>query len=154
MSIKSLYYIKYHFILILLAMFSKHKRLTGKDIQFMTRKRQYIPGWIFGFFYVRQYPNRKYNQISSHISLKLDKRAVRRRIIKRTILANLKIKDILNNEISWQYQKIFITLNKNKLEPMQKFIQNNDTKNLKKYINTEFDYAWSTLIKKIGHAKR
>jgi hypothetical protein len=75
-------------------------RLTGKDVNFLTRKRQFVSGGLFNFFYFKQYPNRPFNQISINIPLKFDKRATRRRQIKKIIIRKVEEKKLTQLQIS------------------------------------------------------
>jgi len=122
-------------------MHPQKQRLTWKEVMFLTRKRNFIPAWQFGFFYFRQYQNNKFNQISSHITLKLDKRAVHRRKIKRIILQYLDSKDVIHKPINWKYRKIFIILNKNQLDQLQKLIISQDKPKLKQYVLNTFSQS-------------
>jgi uncharacterized membrane-anchored protein YitT (DUF2179 family) len=124
-------------------MLQKDKRLNWKDIIFLTKKRQFIPGGIFWFFYVKQYPNRKYNQLSSHITIKLDKRATRRRIIKRAIIDVIEKQWRAKTPIKGSYYKIFIILNKKKLEDLQKLIASKDKNAIIKYVKKIFSQSFS-----------
>jgi len=130
-------------------MFAQKFRLTSKDIKFMTRKRQFIPVWLFGFFYIKQYPNRQFNQISSHVTIKLDKRAVKRRIIKRTIIQYLKEKNIIDKPIKWHFFKIFIILNKKQLEPLTKLLASGDKKAIIMHVQKQFIRSREHCISKL-----
>jgi hypothetical protein len=47
----------YEYILIYnnVILLPQKQRLTGKDVLFLTRKRQYLKQGLFGFFYFKQY---------------------------------------------------------------------------------------------------
>ena len=107
------------FVLILYAKFiivlPQKLRLTGKDVVFITRKRQYVSQGLFGFFYIKQYPNIKYNQISSHVTIKLSKRSVVRHMIKRAIMQRIQEHNATKFPIHNDFYKIFIVLSKDRV---------------------------------------
>lgn len=70
-------------------MLEKKQRLKTKDVLFLTKKRQFFGNGLFGFFYVQQYPNLKYNQISCHISIKYSKHSCDRNLLKRAIIRRI-----------------------------------------------------------------
>ena len=117
-------------------------RLTGKDVIFITRKRQYWGQWLFGFFYIKQYPGIKYNQISSHVTIKLSKRSVVRHMIKRAIMQYIQEHDIVKNSISDVFYKIFIVLSKDRVWEIDKKIANLSKKDTIRYMQDEFGKAW------------
>lgn len=80
-------------------MLSKKQRLRTKDVLFLTKKRQYFGRDLFGFFYIKQYPNLKYHQISCHITIKYSKHATARNVLKRAIMTRLQEKGHLESEI-------------------------------------------------------
>lgn len=123
-------------------MLAKKLRLTGKDVIFITRKRQYFSQGIFWFFYIKQYPNIKYNQISSHITIKLSKRAVLRHTIKRAIIQGIQEKRLIESPINDIFYKIFIVLSKDRVWEIDKKIANLSKKDTIKYIQEEFGKAW------------
>jgi RNase P protein component len=137
-------------IVILLA---KAQRLTGKEVIFMTKKRQYIPQGLFGFFYVKQYPNIKHNQISSHITIKLSKKAVTRHVYKRAILQSIQKYDLINHPINDSFYKFFIVLSKNRVPEIQQKIANFSKKDTIKYIQAEFEKSWKLMTEKL-HGRR
>ncbi len=123
-------------------MLAKKLRLTGKDVIFITRKRQYFSQGIFWFFYIKQYPNIKYNQISSHITIKLSKRAVLRHTIKRAIMQGIQENNLIESPINDIFYKIFIVLSKDRVWEIDKKIANLSKKDTIKYIQEEFGKAW------------
>jgi len=68
-------------------------RLRSKDVRYLTKKRQYFVKGLFGFFYIKQYPNNNYHQISFHVTIKVSKHATRRNFIKRTIMNHIRNKN-------------------------------------------------------------
>lgn len=120
-------------------MLPKKQRLTGKDVIFITRKRQYLSQGLFGFFYVKQYPNIKYNQFSCHITIKLSKRAVRRHIFKRAIIQYVQQHKLIIYSINDLFYKIFIVLSKDRIPEIEKKIANFDKKDTIRYIQEEFE---------------
>jgi RNase P protein component len=117
-------------------------RLTGKDVIFMTRKRQYLSQGLFGFFYIKQYPNIKWNQISSHVTIKLSKRSVVRHMIKRAIMWRVQQHNLTKFPINDAFYKIFIVLSKDRVWEIDKKIANFTKKDTIKYIQEEFEKSW------------
>ncbi len=93
-------------------------RLRSKDVRFLTKKRQYFTKGQFGFFYVKQYPNREFNQFSFHVSIKYSKHATKRNKLKRQVMNWLRDNSKIHQKIAGNYRKVFIVLNKNLLESM------------------------------------
>lgn len=93
-------------------MFQQRFRLKTKDVRFLTRKGMRWYGRYFSFHAFPQYPNIPHNQISCHISIKYDKRAVHRNNLKKSILNYIqennyiaKQRKTVNNA---KYYKVFI----------------------------------------------
>jgi RNase P protein component len=128
-------------------------RLTGKDVIFITRKRQYLSQGLFGFFYIRQYPSLKYNQFSFHVTIKLSKRSVVRHIIKRAILQRIQEHNFVKYPINDAFYKIFIVLSKDRVWEIEKKIANSEKKDTIKYIQEEFEKAWKWFTNKL-YSKR
>jgi len=121
----------------------KRNRLKTKDVIFMTRRKQFFSNWYFGIFYIDQYKNLNYNQISCHITLKYSKRSTDRNVLKRAVI-NYILKDkVYCNAISWKFYKIFITLNKSKLDNLKQNIENFDKKAINDYTIKEFQKSFS-----------
>ena len=123
-------------------MLSKDQRLTGKDVLYITRKRQYINQWLFGFFYIKQYATRQYNQFSSHITIKLSKRSVVRHIFKRAIMQYVSKNNLVQDSLGNTFYKFFIVLSKSRIEEIEKKIANLPKKDTIIYIQDEFQKAW------------
>jgi ribonuclease P protein component len=126
-------------------MFPKYKRLKTKDVLFLTKKRHYFSYWFFWFFFVDQYPNRKYNQISFHVSIKYNKHATQRNIIKRAVLDEAK--QFIEKWLLQNNQKIFIMLNKNKIPLLQKEFDNIEKKIIILGIKNHFNKSFTALSK-------
>lgn len=123
----------------------KHKfRLRTKDVRYLTKKRQYCVKWIFGFRWIKQYPNRNFNQISCHIGVKLSKNATTRNHIRRIIMNYIRDKKIEFNPINWEFYKIFINLDKNKLTELTKYIQEYKKSEWKIYFQKKFESAFTS----------
>lgn len=127
-------------------MLPKNKRLTGKDVLYITRKRQYISQGLFGFFYIKQYPTRPYNQFSSHITIKLSKRSVVRHVFKRAIMQYIAQHGSVNQPIGNTFYKFFIVLSKPRIEEIEKKIANLSKKDTITYIQDEFQKAWKWCV--------
>jgi len=126
-------------------MLAKKHRLKTKDVLFLTKKRQYFGNWLFGFFYVQQYPNLKYNQLSCHISIKYSKHSADRNLLKRAIMRRVKINAAGEIPTGNTYYKVFILLNKNKLEQLQKDVANQDRKHIIFHIQRQFAQSFTAL---------
>lgn len=126
-------------------MFPKYQRLNTKDVLFLTKKKIYFSYWFFGFFYIQQYPNRKYNQISFHVSIKYNKNATERNIIKRSIIKQAET--LVNQWLITKDRKIFITLNKNKINLLQKEFENMEKKDIILRIQYYFTQSFTALSK-------
>ena len=121
----------------------KHKfRLRTKDVRYLTKKRQYCVKWIFGFRWIKQYPNKNFNQISCHIAVKLSKNATTRNYIRRIIMNCIRDNNIWVNPINWEFYKIFINLDKNKLPNLVKYIEEHNKSEWNKYFQKEFETAF------------
>jgi len=126
-------------------MFPKYKRLNTKDVLFLTKKKNYFSNWFFWFFYIQQYPNRKYNQISFHVSIKYNKHATARNILKRSVIKQAE--KLVQQWILAKDQKIFITLNKNKIPLLQKEFENKTKKDIILGIQNHFTQSFIALSK-------
>lgn len=131
-------------------MLAQKQRLTGKDVMFITRKRQYISQWLFGFFYIRQYPNLKYNQISSHVTIKLSKRSVVRHMVKRAIIQSVQENNLIKYTINDTFHKFFIVVSKDRVWEIDKKIANLSKKDTIKYIRQEFEKAWKWFVVRLS----
>lgn len=134
-------------------MFPKKQRLKTKDVLFLTKKRQYFGNGLFGFFYVLQYPNLKYHQISCHITIKYSKHATARNLLKRAII-NWAQSAIKQNTSEQKYYKIFVVLNKNKLEQLQKDVANQDRKLIVQYIQKQFAQSFTALFRHLWNSSK
>lgn len=123
----------------------KHKfRLRTKDVRYLTKKRQYCTKWIFGFWWIKQYPNRQFNQISCHIGVKLSKNATDRNQIRRSIMNYIRDNHIETSPISWEFYKIFINLDKNKIPTLVKYIEEHQKSERNSYFQKEFQSAFTS----------
>lgn len=113
-------------------------------MRYLTKKRQYCTRWIFGFWRIKQYPNKEFNQISCHIGVKLSKNATTRNYIRRTIINYIRDNKIESNMINWEFYKIFINLNKNKLPESSQYIQEHKKHERKTYFQKEFQSAFTS----------
>jgi len=121
----------------------KKYRLKTKDVIFLTRKKQFCPNWYFGFFYFDQYKNLDYNQVSCHITLKYSKRSTDRNILKRAVINNILKEKICKNWINQKFYKIFIILNKSKLDILKKNLESFDKNAINDYTIKEFQKSFS-----------
>lgn len=126
-------------------MLKKNLRLKTKDVIYLTKKRNYFGHGFFGFFFVKQYPNIKYSQISFHVSIKYNKNSSARNIIKRAVIA--KAKEIIDKSGDKENRKIFVVLNKNKIAFLQKEFENKDKKDIIASVQTYFEESFNALQK-------
>lgn len=134
-------------------MLPKKLRLTGKDVIFITRKRQYFSQGMFWFFYIKQYPNVKNHQFSSHVTIKLSKRAVLRHMIKRAIIQRVQERNLVEVPINDVFYKIFIVLSKDRIWEIDKKIANLSKKDTIIYIKEEFEKAWKWFTTKLCYKR-
>lgn len=132
-------------------MLPQSQRLTGKDVIFMTKKRQYLSHGVFWFFYIKQYPGVKYNQFSSHVTIKLSKRSVVRHVIKRAIIQEIQEHNLVKTTINDTFYKFFIVLSKDCVWEIDKKIANLSKKDTIRYIQEEFEKAWKWLNIKLSN---
>lgn len=146
----------YEYILIYnnVILLPQKQRLTGKDVLFLTRKRQYLKQGLFGFFYFKQYAWLSYNQFSCHITIKLSKRSVVRHIFKRAIIQYIQQEQYVHSPIHSMFYKIFIVLSKDHIEEIEKKIANFDKKDIIKYMQKEFDTAWKWVNSRMYERKK
>lgn len=98
--------------------------------------------WVFGFRRISQYLNRKFNQISCHIGVKLSKNATTRNQIRRVIMNYIRDNKFETKPINWKFYKIFINLDKNKIPELIKYIQEHDKHEWNLYFQKEFESAF------------
>ena len=123
----------------------RHKfRLRTKDVRYLTKKKQYCTKWIIGFWRVKQYPNRQFNQISCHIGVKLSKDATTRNQLRRVIMNYIRNKNIPSTPINWEFYKIFTNLDKNKIPILVKYIQEHKKSERNTYFQKEFESAFTS----------
>ena len=134
-------------------MLKRKNRLRWKDVNFLVRKRQYFVSDYFWFFYFSQYPNLKFNQISVNIPLKFSKRAVQRVWVKRQINSYIKKNWFDKNNIGWNYYKVFVTMNKNKLWILKSQMEKFDKVQVNHYIVEEFEKSFFKFLKKLWNKK-
>jgi len=130
-------------------MLAKEFRLTWKDINFMTKKKQVIYAGNFLFFYIKQYQNIPFHQLSLHVTLKLHKRSVMRHLIKRAVLDYIQKHDLIKKPLCGQWYKFFVMLNKNALPQRQKQIENADRKHIISFVQGEFSTSRNIIVKKL-----
>lgn len=123
----------------------KHKfRLRTKDVRYLTKKRQYCTKGIFGFWWIKQYPNREFNQISCHIGVKLSKNATTRNQLRRVIMNYIRDNNITTTPINSEFYKIFVNLDKNKLPELVKYIESHNKSEQNVYFQQEFNSAFTS----------
>jgi RNase P protein component len=125
-------------------------RLQGKEVIFLSRKRQYFSAGLFGFFYFQQYAQLPFHQLSFHVTIKFSKKSVERHVIKRAVLDYIQKQQLLSKPIQGKYCKFFVVMNKNRVEECQKKIANFSKKDIIRYIQSEFASLWMKLVTKLS----
>ena len=120
-------------------MLARKFRLRTKDVKFLTKKRNYFCSGFFGFFYIKQYDNLKFNQFSFHVPLKYSKRAVQRNEIRRALYNYYSLNWLSIKNIWWCYYKVFVVLQKNKLDEFKKQIENLEKKDTLSFVYDKFN---------------
>lgn len=121
----------------MITMIAKKYKLKTKDVLFLSRKMQFFSKWYFSFFYFKQYKNLNYNQFSAHISIKYNKKAVYRNILKRAVFEFIIIENLIKTPIKGEFYKIFVMLNKNRIEDLKKYFESFDKNTISKYTKEE-----------------
>ena len=130
-------------------MLPKKYRLKTKDVIYLTKKKQFFSSGLFSFFYIPQYPNLSFHQISFHVSIKLSKHSTARNIIKRAVIRYIQDQEMIQKKREGWYYKIFIMLNKNNLETLQKQIANLPKKNIITSVQQQFAGSFRLLQSKV-----
>lgn len=126
-------------------MLSKLHRVSGKEVRFLTKKRQIFSRGLFTAFFVDQYPNRKFHQLSFHIPLSISKRAVHRHKIKRILISLFE--NSITTQAQWdRFYKCFITLNKQKIEYLTNLILQKNNSEIKTYLNNERHHFFTSFF--------
>ena len=112
-------------------MLKKQHRLNSKDVRYMLHRRNVFWTKCFFFNSIPQYSNKKYNQISIYVALKLIKSAVDRHYVKRRLLEVVEIKKAENAKDAEKAEDGCIVLPFVKLQILKKFKNN---KNMKIFI--------------------
>lgn len=125
-------------------MLAKKYHLVSKDVNYLTKKRQYFIKGNYSFFYVLQYPNKMFHQFSFHVTIKMSKSAVWRNFVRRVVMKYLQDYSFQKIAIDGSYYKVFINLNKNTLTFLQQLIQQKDKKKLREWIIKEFQFSFNS----------
>lgn len=127
-------------------MIAKIFKCTGKEINYILKKRNAIFAKTFGFLWIPQYKNNTYNQRSIQIPVKISKSSVVRNSIKRAIF------EFLQEYTTFEFWKIryktFIICNKQSLENLQKVLATADKKSIKKQLLELFMSDFQFFMKK------
>ena len=126
-------------------MLAKKLRVLGKEVRFLTKKRQLFSQGLFMIFFVEQYPNRHFHQISFHIPLAISKRAVHRHQVKRILIAAFE-QSVQKLGAGPQFYKCFVSLNKHRLEPLIALVQQKSTVQLKDYLTKQRESVFSSFF--------
>jgi len=130
-------------------MFKRVFRLKGRAVKFLTKKWKYFSSGHFSFFFFEQYPNQRFNQISVFVTVKLDKRAVKRNIVKRSVLKVLEKYNFVNQPLKWKFYKIFVILQKNNITQLQEKIAYSDKKDIINFVEKKFNFSLGEFLNKI-----
>ena len=128
-------------------MLAKQFRLRSKDVKFLTKKRNYISSGFFGFFYVKQDDNLRFNQFSFHVPLKYSKKAVHRNQIRRCLYNYYRIKWLSDKKIWNNYYKVFVVLQKNGIDEFKKQIEKKSEKDILDFVYSVFSVSLSNFTK-------
>jgi RNase P protein component len=120
-------------------------RLRSKEVRYLTKKRQYFGKGLFGFYYIKQYPNLPFHQFSFHVTIKLSKHATKRNFVKRIVMKSLRDQHTTSLAICGQFYKLFIVLNKNELLYSQQLFQEKKKAELQSYIVQAFQSSFTLL---------
>lgn len=131
-------------------MLAKQFRLRTKDVKFLTKKRNYFSSDFFGFFYIKQYDNLRFNQFSFHIPLKYSKKAVHRNQIRRCLYNYYRIKWLSDKKIWNNYYKVFVILQKHKIDELKKQIEKISEKDILDFVYSIFDQSLLNLTKMLS----
>ena len=119
-------------------MLAKKLRVSGKEVRFLTKKRQLFSQGLFMIFFVEQYPNR-------HFHLAISKRAVHRHQVKRILIAAFE-QSVQKLGAGPQFYKCFVSLNKHRLEPLIALVQQKSTAQLKDYLTKQRESVFSSFF--------
>lgn len=108
------------------SMIKKKYHLNAKEVNYLTKKRNYFSKGMFSFFYIPQYSNNLFHQCSFHVTIKISKEAVRRNFIRRVIMKYLEEQKLIFQAFQEKYFKFFININKYSLEKIQQLIEKKD----------------------------
>ena len=96
-------------------------------------------------FYIEQYPNRQYHQISYLVPLAVSKRAVVRHKVKRMLIAEQE-KSLSSYDFWWKWYKCFVSMNKSKLAQVLAILEEKDSTQLKSYLESEHKKTFSSFV--------
>lgn len=104
---------------------------------------------ILGVYYVPQYPNRQYNQISVNVGLGVSKSAVQRHLIKRFIMRYVADHKLQHKPFGSTYYKCFVMIHKAQMPVVQKLIASMDKKSIHKLLDEKCDVFFSRLYNRL-----
>jgi len=130
--------------ILLRGMLKKVFHLKSKEVNYLTKKRNYFSKGIFSFFYVPQYANNLFHQCSFHVTIKISKSAVWRNFIRRIIMKYLEEEQRVHKDFQGRYFKFFININKNTLSFLQSLIEQRDKLWIKNYLIKEFQVSFTS----------
>lgn len=125
-------------------MIKKKYHLNAKEVNYLTKKRNYFSKGIFSFFYIPQYSNNFFHQCSFHVTIKISKNAVRRNFIRRIIMKYLEEQKRIFHDFQNKFFKFFININKTNLTEIQNLIEKKDKLGIKNYLLHEFQISFTS----------
>lgn len=79
----------------------------------------------------------------------MDKRAVKRNIVKRSVLKVLEKYNFVNQPLKWKFYKIFVILQKNNITQLQEKIAYSDKKDIINFVEKKFNFSLGEFLNKI-----
>ncbi len=101
-------------------MLAKKFRLTGKDVQYIVKQRSVYYTSHYAFFWIKQYPNKQFNQISVTLPRLLYRSAVARHWLKKRLCGHIQSTCDTNLMIWRSFKKVYVSTNKKKVTEITK----------------------------------
>ncbi len=116
-------------------MLKKLYRLTGKDIRYLVKKRNYFVHGMLAVYYVPQYPNRQYNQFSVTMGSNISKSAVMRHFLKRVVMRYIADNHLHEKSFGGKWYKCFVMVHKPQIAAVQKIVANTERNAIQKLLS-------------------
>ena len=135
-------------------MLARNRRLSGKDISYITRKRYYFTSGFFSFMYVPQYPQRHYNQFAVHAGLDVSRKAVQRHRIKRIVMAYIAKHNFITQSYGGVYYKIFVTCTKSMSPDRKKLFAQADKNTISTTVIDNFSRSYLAFSQRLCNSSK